>query len=54
MGRAHDGRWALCLDDRSAISNSPPSGSDYNKSSVELRTDLFTPPSLPGQQLRLF
>jgi DNA repair photolyase len=25
-----------------------------NKSSVELRTDLFTPPSLPGLQLRLF
>jgi DNA repair photolyase len=25
-----------------------------NKSSVELPTDLFTPPSLPGQQLRLF
>jgi len=24
-----------------------------NKSSVELRTDLFTPPSLPGQQLSL-
>ncbi|MCJ7526751.1 MAG: PA0069 family radical SAM protein, partial [Methyloceanibacter sp.] len=25
----------------------------FNKSSVELRTDLFTPPSLPGQQLKL-
>jgi len=25
-----------------------------NRSSVELRSDLFTPPSLPGQQLRLF
>jgi hypothetical protein len=25
-----------------------------NKGSVELRTDLVTPPSLPGQQLRLF
>ena len=25
-----------------------------NKSSVELRTDLFTPPSLPDQQLQLF
>jgi DNA repair photolyase len=25
-----------------------------NKSSVELRTDLFTPPTLPGQQLKLF
>jgi DNA repair photolyase len=25
-----------------------------NKSSVELRNDLFTPPCLPGQQLRLF
>jgi DNA repair photolyase len=24
-----------------------------NESSVELRTDLFTPPSLPGQQLSL-
>ena len=25
----------------------------FNKQSVELRTDLFTPPVLPGQQLRL-
>ena len=25
-----------------------------NESSVELRTDLFTPPSCPGQQLKLF
>jgi hypothetical protein len=25
----------------------------FNKDSVELRTDLFTPPVLPGQQLRL-
>jgi DNA repair photolyase len=25
----------------------------FNKESVELRTDLFTPPVLPGQQLRL-
>ena len=25
----------------------------FNKDSVELRTDLFTPPALPGQQLRL-
>ncbi|HXG79088.1 MAG TPA: PA0069 family radical SAM protein [Methyloceanibacter sp.] len=25
-----------------------------NKTSVELRTDLFTPPALPGQQLTLF
>ncbi len=25
-----------------------------NQRSVELRTDLFTPPSLPGEQLRLF
>jgi DNA repair photolyase len=25
-----------------------------NKGSTELRTDLFTPPSLPGQQLALF
>ena len=24
-----------------------------NESSVELRTDLFTPPSHPGQQLKL-
>jgi hypothetical protein len=24
-----------------------------NKDSVDLRTDLFTPPVLPGQQLRL-
>jgi hypothetical protein len=25
-----------------------------NKASVELRTDRFTPPALPGQQLALF
>ena len=25
----------------------------FNKELVELRTDLFTPPVLPGQQLRL-
>jgi len=25
----------------------------FNKSSVELRTDLFTAPTLPGQQLKL-
>ena len=25
----------------------------FNKKTVELRTDLFTPPVLPGQQLRL-
>ena len=54
MGRAHGGRRALRLDDRTEIRARRASGSGSMQRSVELRTDLFTPPARPGQQLALF